>query len=248
MMHGYAEHSARYQHVVDVWKTRGFAVARFDLRGHGRSEGPRGHVDSFSDYVEDVQAVFDALRAEASWQGGAKPILFGHSMGGLVATHAALVLGTEIGGLALTSPFFAVPEPIPPVQLAIGKALSRVVPRLRQPSGLKRSNCTHDSARWYEDDPLAFDKVTIGWFVHTAAAQEDALARVGTLKARLFGIAAGDDKIVSLDATRRFFSLAGSAEKELEVREGLYHEVLNEPDWRDHAERLAARMTSWATA
>ena len=44
---------------------------------------------------------------------------------------------------------------------------------------------------------------------------------------------------------RRFFDLVGSVEKELEVREGLFHEVLNEPDWRDHSEKLATRMLRW---
>src|SRR5262245_6832481 len=69
MVHGYAEHSARYDHVVPLWLERGLAVARFDLRGHGRSEGTRGHVDRFEDYVMDVRDLLARLKDEASFRG-----------------------------------------------------------------------------------------------------------------------------------------------------------------------------------
>jgi len=250
LVHGYAEHSARYQRVVDLWTGRGLAVARLDLRGHGRSEGPRGHVATFSDYVSDVTGLLDALREEEGWKGGDRPVVFGHSLGGLIASHSALVLGDAIAGLALTSPFLGTARAVPPAQLALGKVLGRFVPTLRQPSGLKGSDCTHDAeiARRYDEDPLGFRHVTIGWFLAVGAAQRELLSRAPELRTPLFCIAAGDDRLVSLEATRRFFALAGSTEKELDVRDGLFHEVLNELDWQAHATRLAEKMLGWSSA
>jgi alpha-beta hydrolase superfamily lysophospholipase len=250
MVHGYADHSARFTHVAEAWTKRGLAVARLDLRGHGESEGPRGHVSAFSDYVSDVRALFDLLQTEPGWTGGTKPVLFGHSMGALIASHSALVLGDRISGLALTSPFIGVARTVPPAQVALGRVLARFVPGLRQPSGLKGSDCTRNTeiAARYDEDPLRFKHVTIGWFNAISQAQRDLLSRAPELRTRLFCVAAGDDRVVSLEATRRFFALAGSTEKELDVRDGLYHEVLNEPEWEPIAARLAERMLAWSSS
>src|ERR1700753_3971354 len=69
LIHGYADHSGRFDHVTRVWTDRGFAVGRFDLRGHGRSEGPRGHVMNVGEYARDALDVLAALEGEAAWVG-----------------------------------------------------------------------------------------------------------------------------------------------------------------------------------
>ncbi len=249
VVHGFAEHSGRYDRVVDLWTHQGLDVARLDLRGHGGSDGVRGHASSIDEYVSDVTALLRELESCADFAGPGKPIIFGHSMGGLIATHVAFTHEHTIAGLALTSPFFDVAKPVPALQVLLGKVAAKVAPRLRQPSGLKGSDCTHDAAiaRAYDEDPLSFHHVTAGWFVAISAAQRDALDRAPTLFVPLFCIAAGEDRVVSLRATKRFFALAGSTEKELDVRPGLFHEVLNELDWKDHATHLAERMLRWAS-
>jgi acylglycerol lipase len=247
LVHGFADHSARYERVVDLWVARGLAVGRLDLRGHGRSEGPRGHVDSFSDYVRDVTAVLDALGREPEWQAGKKPVLFGHSMGGLVTAHTTLSLGDRVAGLALTSPFFGLAKPVPALQRVLASVAGRLAPQLKQPSGLKGSDCTHDVeiARAYDADPLGFKFVRAGWFLEIMQAHRELFASASRFRLPLFCIAAGEDRLVSTPATERFFAVAGSQEKELDVRPGLFHEVLNEPDWQAHASRLADRMLRW---
>src|SRR5262245_23118287 len=78
LIHGYADHSARFDHVAKVWNDYGLVVARFDLRGHGLSDGPRGHVAKVSDYVRDAQGVLGALSQEPAWAGApGRPALFG---------------------------------------------------------------------------------------------------------------------------------------------------------------------------
>ena len=47
LVHGYADHSGRYSELVSELNNRGFTCYRFDYRGHGRSEGRRGHIDHF---------------------------------------------------------------------------------------------------------------------------------------------------------------------------------------------------------
>jgi alpha-beta hydrolase superfamily lysophospholipase len=250
LVHGFAEHSARYDNVVRAWCERGLVVARFDLRGHGRSEGPRGHIDSFADYLRDVTDVLSALGKNAVWPGSKKPVLFGHSMGGLVAAHAALLLGDRVAGLAMTSPFFAVARPVPKHLLLLAKIGSRIAPKLRQPSGLSGKDLTHDAAiaKAYDEDPLGFPHVTTRWFAEIGRAQEELFARAPSMKTRLYCIASGDDRAASVDATRRFFARVGTApgDRELVVRDDLYHEVLNEPVWPELASLLANRMLRWS--
>lgn len=249
MVHGYAEHSSRYDKVVDCFTEHGLAVARFDLRGHGNSEGLRGHVVEFDDYVRDVYALLRALDQDPVFREGPPPVLFGHSLGGLVATHAALSLNKLLSGLALSSPFYGLALKVPAIQMGLGKVVAKVVPTLRQPSGLKGEDLTHDAvlAASYDHDPLHFDHVTVGWFDQVGKAQTRLMERAPRLELPVFGIAAGEDRVVSVERTRQAFAAFRSKDKELDVRSGLFHEILNEPDWRDHAVRFAERAVRWSS-
>lgn len=251
LIHGYADHLGRFDHVAIDWVERGLAVARFDLRGHGRSEGTRGHVMSVAEYVADARAVLAQLDREPSWSGiPSLPVLFGHSLGALVGAKVALDAADRIAGFASTSPFFAVKQKIHPVQYQAGKLAQKVFPKLRQASRLEGTDMTHDriAATSYDRDEYHFGHVTTGFFFAALDAQTEVLERAPQMRTPLFCIAAGDDRVVDVAATRSFFERAGSAEKELDVRAGLFHEVLNETDWRDHSARLAERMRRWSGA
>ena len=245
LIHGYAEHSARYDRVVAVWRERGLAVARFDLRGHGGSAGePRGHIQSFSEYVEDVRAVLANLDREPKWSSAGQVALFGHSLGGLIAARTVLELPGRFRTLVLSSPFFGVKHPPPAIARRLAPLVARLLPTLKQPSNLSGKDLTHDAelVAGYDNDPLGFPHVTVGWFVQVQKTQAEVIERAPRLSVPLFCIAAGDDRVVDLAATRRFFERAGSAEKELDVRPLLFHEILNEPEWRELAVTFAERL------
>ncbi len=53
VIHGYAEHGGRYGFVVNELVPAGYAVFGTDHRGHGRSEGRRGHVECFQEFIDD---------------------------------------------------------------------------------------------------------------------------------------------------------------------------------------------------
>jgi alpha-beta hydrolase superfamily lysophospholipase len=248
LSHGYAEHAGRYDRVIDAWTKSGLLVATYDLRGHGRSEGRRGHVDSFSEYVDDVNAVLGELEQHDRWPAGKKPVLFGHSLGGLISASVAAEAPARFAGLAMTSPFFGLALPVAKVKVWAGRVVSRILPTLSQPSGLKGSELTHDAdlAAHYHEDPHHFSHVTARWFAETKDAQTGLFTRAPRLTLPMFCLAAGDDRVASTPATRRLFALAASADKELIVLQGLYHEVLNELDRDQHIATLAERMIRWA--
>lgn len=243
LLHGYADHATRYDHVVNELYDAGIGVVALDLRGHGKSEGERGYCDVFDDFLDDSAELTKLVDARA---GGKKTFLFGHSFGGLVATATMLRAPGTYAGLLLSGPFFGLALQVPAVKVFAGRIASRVLPKLGLPSGLVGRDLTHDEARAaaYDADPLVFKQAKARWFTEAQKAQEDVLARAGTLSVPLYEMFGMSDKVASPAAGKRFFDAAGHEDKTWAPQEGLFHEILNEPSYRD----LCAGMASWISA
>jgi alpha-beta hydrolase superfamily lysophospholipase len=238
IIHGYADHGARYAHVMGALAEHGIGSVAIDLRGHGRAQGPRGFCSRFDEFLDDASELRRLVEARAK---GAPMLLFGHSFGGLVAASSALEDPKPWKGLALSAPFFGLGLEVPRLKLLAGKVASRVYPKLGLPSGLAGKDMTHDDARAraYDADPLVFKNATARWFTEATGAQERALAAAPRLKLPLYLTLGTADKVASTAAAKRFFDAAGSADKTWDPREGLFHEVLNEPSWKDIVDTLA---------
>ncbi|MBX3258739.1 MAG: lysophospholipase [Labilithrix sp.] len=256
ILHGYADHGARYRHVMGALAEHGIGSIAIDLRGHGRALGPRGFCQRFDEYLDDARElrrlVDERARGAARARGeGPDPVptfLFGHSFGGLVATSSILESPGSFRGLVLSAPFFGLALEVPRVKVLAGKLASRVYPRLGLPSGLAGTDMTHDAekARAYDEDPLVFPNATARWFTETVAAQERALANASRLTLPLYVAFGTGDKVANMAAAKRVFAAAGSADKTWDAREGLYHEVLNEPSWKDLVESIARWIVTHA--
>jgi acylglycerol lipase len=245
LLHGYAEYGGRYAHVVDLWAERGIATVAIDMRGHGHSEGPRGYCKHFSEYFDDVAELAGIIDERAL---GTPRILFGHSFGGLVAANVALARPSNWRALVLSSPFFGVALRVPQAQKIAGKVVSKILPRVGVPSGLHGKDVTHDAARAraYDEDPLIFKNANSRWFTESEAAQDDAIARAPSLTMPLYEFMGTADRIAKIERARQFFDATGSADKTWVPLEGLYHETLNETDWRPVATSVADWMLAHA--
>lgn len=236
LTHGYAEHRGRYDEVVAAFVERGFAVGTWDLRGHGKSEGHRGHVERFAEYLKDADDVLASFEANEVWREAGKPLLVGHSLGGLITFHLALSNPGRFGGVVLSSPFFGLAMPVPGPKVLAGKILSKLAPSFGLPSGLSGKDVTKDpeKARLYDEDPFLVKKATARWFTEASRAQVDALANAPALRIPIVVFAGGADKIASVAATKALFERIGSSKKELRVLDGEYHEIWNEIERADH--------------
>jgi alpha-beta hydrolase superfamily lysophospholipase len=79
LVHGLGEHINRYQHVADAFVKAGYAMQAFDLRGHGKSAGQRGHTPTYESLMDDIADFI----ADAQKRYPDLPVFFyGHSMGG----------------------------------------------------------------------------------------------------------------------------------------------------------------------
>lgn len=228
LVHGFGEHSGRYEALCAELQGWGITTYRFDYRGHGRAEGKRGHALNFNEFVGDL----DAISALAAQDSPTLPhLLLAHSHGGLIALHA-LARPQEASpcrwsAAVLSSPFFGIALPVPAWKRALGKGVSRLIPTLQIPTEISPDLVSHDPevVAAYKSDPLMSYVASARWFTEVLAAHARAPALAQQVTLPLLVQAAGDDKIVSLDATRVVFGHLGGAEKRLLVYDHLYHEL-----------------------
>lgn len=245
LVHGYAEHAARYAHVAERFAPRGLALIGADLRGHGRSPGVRGHVVRFEDYHLDVRAMLDHARARLP---DCPQVLFGHSMGGLVTLdHLRAGLPQQVRGAVLSSPFLGLAQPPSALTQGFARLLDLVYPSFRLPSKLEGSRVCGDAdlRRAYDGDPLRFGHVTVRWALEALRAIDRVHAHDFTAFGSLSILAAGDDAVVDVAATRRFAERAGLGSR-FEVLAGYRHELVNEPAGR--RELAIERIADWIEA
>jgi lysophospholipase len=228
VVHGFGEHSGRYERLCAELCEWGITSYRFDYRGHGRAEGRRGHALRFDDFVGDLDAI-SALAAEDSPT--LPHLLLAHSHGGLIALHAlarpATASPCRWAAVALSSPFFGIALPVPAWKRLLGKGVSRLLPTLQIPTEISPSLVSHDPevVAGYKSDPLMSYVASARWFTEVLAAHARSPALARAVEVPLLVQAAGDDQIVSLDATRAVFAQIASAQKRLMVYDALYHEI-----------------------
>ena len=167
---GYGDHAWRYRHVVPRWAEAGVATLVVDFRGHGRSGGIRGFGRAVGEFMSDARIGREMLRCLAP---NLPHFVFGHSHGGLVATHVALEDQNPWAGLVLSAPYFDLRFPVPTVKRLAGELAARIAPTFGIPSGMMGIDvvrCPQRAAE-YDADPLGFEVVRTGWFIAARRAQ-----------------------------------------------------------------------------
>ena len=243
-VHGLGEHSSRYAHVAERLVAGGHACLAFDLRGHGRSSGRRGHIVRFADYLADVEAARGELTRRAP---GAPLYLLGHSLGGLIALRYLLERPAGVTGAVISSPYLGdLPEVAPPRFLdVLARLLSRICPILPFKTGIRPQFVSRDpeSVRAYRDDPLIFDRVTPRFYTESRRALAEVHAAAASWQVPLLLMQSGADRLVNPEATRNWAAAAPSERVDFVEWKGFYHEMFNEPV--EERERVFQRVEEW---
>jgi alpha-beta hydrolase superfamily lysophospholipase len=236
--HGFGEHSGRYDALTEHLVSHGFSTAVYDHRGHGLSDGLPGHVESFSEYDEDLAKVVNLSHSRA---GSRAIFLIGHSMGGLVALRYAARGGAHLAGIVVSAPLIAVAVSVPAYKTMFARVGARMAPRLRLDNEINPSHLSRDPevGRAYAADPLVNRKVSTRWFVEATRAMQEVAEWAPRIKTPLLVMHGTEDRLASVEATKRLFDRAGSPDKELVIYPGYYHELFNEPEKREVYERVA---------
>lgn len=225
IVHGLAEHNGRYDYVVSKFNSQGFGVYRFDNRGHGKSQGERGYVESFHQYIDDTAQVVDVAVAENT---GLPVFVLGHSMGGFIATGFAIKYNGKAKGQIFSG---AAVRPLPAFDFLkdmdykskgremLPNALGHLVSR------------DQNVVKAYADDPLVLKKVSTQL---AGTVWKDGVAwiaeNVSKIKVPALILHGDDDKIVPASGSVWLNETISSSDKTLKLYKGLYHEILNEKE------------------
>jgi alpha-beta hydrolase superfamily lysophospholipase len=234
MLHGLGEHGGRYDELAALFYAEGLSVRMHDHRGHGRSAGARGSLRHSEDYLNDLLQVFQHFATQT----GYVPMLFGHSMGGLLAARFATGGYARVRALILSSP-------------ALGLRLSRyqrwllavstcLAPGLAVPSGLPTQAISHDASvvRASREDKFNHGKVAARVVNFMLAAITRVHSDAGTFAGPLLLQVAGNDTLVDPEGSRIFFTRLGDIDKTLHYYPDAYHEIFNEsPEYRLQAQQ-----------
>ncbi len=224
LLHGLGEHVGRHQALAAFFATRGFTVHAFDHRGHGRSDGPRGGLRTATDLIDDTAAIVDACGTSPT----VPVLLFGHSMGGLVALCFALRHPGRVAALLLSSPALA--PGLNAGQKWLLALMSRIAPDVAVSNGLDPAKLSHDEqvVRAYLEDPLVHDRITARLARFIVDASRDALERAAALAMPTLLLYAGDDRLVDPQGSRDFAARAPPSLLVAREYPALWHEIFNE--------------------
>ncbi len=228
LVHGFGEHSSRYEHVAQFFIDHNYAVIAYDARGHGRSGGKRGHFVSYEEFLNDV----DNLLKQADIHFPNLPkIIYGHSMGGQVVANFAIKRHPKVAGIILSSPFFQPGFAPPAIKLAAGRLMRNLIPSFSLPSGLDVNAISRDKevVKKYSNDPLVFDSISSKMGIELIEFGEEAVQHANQLKLPALLFHGTADKLTSFDKSKEFAANAGNNVTFIEYK-GLYHECHNEPE------------------
>jgi len=232
IVHGYAEHSGRYEYAGQYLSRKGFRVFAYDHPCHGQSAGSRALVSSIDDLVLKLEYFVKFVKKSDKLSVHAKTFMIGHSMGGVVSALYASGSGSEIDGL-ITSGAAVMPLPeLKGLPKKLAEKASFFFPELGtiplDPGKLSRDeNVVKD----YKSDPLNYNgKVKLKTAVELSGAVERIEKLAEKIIVPLLVLHGSDDRLADPEGSRLLFEKASSKDKQIRIFEGLRHEIFNEPE------------------
>jgi alpha-beta hydrolase superfamily lysophospholipase len=239
-VHGYAEHSGRYETAGAWFAARGCAVHAYDQRGHGRSQGARGHVRSFGDFLDDLDTLAARVREEHP---GLPLFAVGHSMGGLVVASWLTERGPALRGAVTSGAALSLAGVPSGARRRALRILRGVAPRLalRRPIATDLLSRDPEVGRAYLEDPLVFQRMTVSLAAEIFDAAQRVLPQAHAVRVPLLLLHGEEDRLCLPQGSRSFFEGLGTAGSDLRLYPGLRHEIFNEPE----REKVFGDLLDW---
>jgi len=228
LVHGLGEHSSRYSHVADAFCKEGYVLFGADLRGHGRSGGARGHINSIEDFMYDMDVLFEQARARYA---GLPLILYGHSLGGNLVLYYCLKRKPDIKGVIATGSGLHTALENQPMKVLAAKVLGSLFPSSSLHSGLDPTSISRDEkvVQAYIHDPHVHYKVSLGFGKTMLGVNKWTLEHADEFPLPLLLLHGRADLLAFPSGSIEF---AASLEDQctLVLWEEAYHELHNEPE------------------
>lgn len=241
VIHGLGDHSGLYRHLCDALLRGGYAVSAFDLRGHGRSDGRRGHL-RIGDAMGDIDLVLDDTRRRF---GPIPCFLYGHSLGGLLVLHYALRRNPPLAGVVAVGPPFHTALREHRARMLAARTLGAVFPSVTLRSGLDATLISRDPnvVAAYRADPLVHSRASLGFARDMMGAADEDLADANRFSLPLLLMHGGADRLNYPSGSRQFAERVPDG-CTIRIYDGLYHEIHNEPE----RQQVFADLLSWLAA
>lgn len=221
IVHGLCEHQGRYSHMAEKFHQAGIGTYRYDHRGHGRSEGERTYFGDFHELLEDARVVIDRALLENP---DLPVFLIGHSMGGLtVSLYGAAYPNQRIRGIVVSGG----------LTHDTNRLVSRVPggqdPHIKLPNSMGDKVCSvTEVGKAYKKDPYNAQTFTIG----LCYALQEGIAwlseNAGEFRYPVLMMHGEKDVLVNVKDTRELFRKVSSADKQMKIYGGLFHEIFFE--------------------
>ena len=227
--HGFAEHLNRYDYVTKKLNEAKIGVYRYDLRGHGRSKGLKGHINSFMDFVHDTDRVVNMAKSEFP---NIPLFMLGHSMGGFITclygiNHPNKLKGQIFSGAAVRR----LPQ-VKGIKGDIFNLLNLIVPNMKIKNQLSKDICSvTEVVEGYEKDPLVLKEATLNFYVQFLVKGTSWIGKnIEKYNYPCLIIHGEKDKIVPKETAIFLYNNILSKDKEIKIYDDLFHEILNEKE------------------
>ncbi|MDO9303112.1 MAG: lysophospholipase [Anaerolineales bacterium] len=242
LVHGLGEHTSRYAHVAEAFGRQGFVLFGADSRGHGRSDGARGHISSIEDFMQDIDVLLEQARARYP---DLPIILYGHSLGGIQVLHYGLTHKPDVKGVIATSSGLHTALEKQHLKVMMAKILGSLMPNTAIASGLDPKSISRDEkvVQAYINDPLVHDKISLGFGKVMVGVTSWTLAHAGEFSLPLL-LLHGKADVLAFPSSSIEFAAPLKEKCTLVLWDDAYHELHNEPEKNE----VFKTMTLWMDA
>ena len=226
LVHGLGEHSGRYRPFAEALASGGTSVFAFDLRGHGKSPGPRGDVDAFPRLLEDLLGMEEEMGLVLPVPG--PRFLMGHSLGGLISIRRLQVFKGPFAGAILSAPWLATAQP--EWLRSVARFLGLALPTVPLPAGINPERLSRDPGvilAWKRDS-LIHTRISGRFFREADREQSKALVSGWPRGMPALFLVPGSDRVVKSPVTLAFTQTIVGESLQVEILEGREHEPLND--------------------
>lgn len=229
-VHGIGEHPGRYHNWANLFCDKEIGFVAISYRGHGKSDGKRGAILDYEELLQDIDALF---RYTENQFPEIPHILYGHSLGGNIATNYYISRKPAVKKLIITSPWYRLTKPLPVFLVKIIELKSMVLPKLTLPSGLNVNDLSHDKAicEAYSADRLNHNRISLKLFAEAHKKGLLVFDKANEINIPMLLMHGEKDRITSSKASSEMAAINPNIE--FKLWEGMYHELHNETNFKE---------------
>lgn len=227
LVHGLGEHSLKYDYLAGVFCDNRIAFFSYDQRGHGRSDGERGRIKRFSDFVCDLRGFIEIVKVETSCD---KVYLIGLSVGALTAFIYSILYDEDLKGLIVSSPALRLKNPPGAIERYIVRGLAVLFPWITTSNRIAFEALTHDEkmVAALKADKLYSKIISFRMFAEMIRAMKYVFENAEKIRVPVLLLHGRADSVTDPAATRELYDILKTDDKEIKLYPDLYHELFSE--------------------